>query len=120
MRPPPNILHEAVHKFTPRDADTATLEAMVERGELHGALPRFALRSLGISDKVELLVQMLTKIDSKTRNEWIDQRATIVKVEAHRYLMHIEADLADNRKVVCYETVHVHQALHASFRYLTP
>ena len=30
LQPPPNLLHEAVHKFTPRDADTATLEAMVE------------------------------------------------------------------------------------------
>ena len=88
LQPPPNLLHEAVHKFTPRDADTATLEVMVERGELHGALPRFALRSLGIGDKVELLVQMPTEIDGETRNEWIDQKATIVKVEAGRYLEH--------------------------------
>ena len=36
LQPPPNILHEAVHKFTPRDADTATLEAMLEKGELVG------------------------------------------------------------------------------------
>ena len=42
-------------KFTPRNADTATLEAMMERGELPGALQRFAPRSLGISDEVELL-----------------------------------------------------------------
>ena len=36
LQPPPNVLHTAVHKFTPRNADTATLEAMVERGELPG------------------------------------------------------------------------------------
>ena len=36
LQPPPSVLHTAVHKFTPRDADTATLEAMLERGELVG------------------------------------------------------------------------------------
>ena len=36
LQPPPSVLHTAVHKFTPRDADTATLEAMLERGELIG------------------------------------------------------------------------------------
>ena len=36
LQPPPSIMHTAVHKFTPRDADTATLEAMLERGELIG------------------------------------------------------------------------------------
>ena len=30
LQPPPNVLRTAVHKFTPRDAGTATLEAMVE------------------------------------------------------------------------------------------
>ena len=36
LQPPPSILHTAAHKFTPQDADTATLEAMLERGELIG------------------------------------------------------------------------------------
>ena len=36
LQPLPSILHTAVHKFTPRDADTATLEAMLERSELIG------------------------------------------------------------------------------------
>ena len=99
LRPRPNVLHTAAHKFTPRNADTATLEAMVERGGLHGALQKFALRSPGIGDEVELLVQMPSEIEDKTTNEWIDQRATIVKVEASRYLVHIEADLANDRKV---------------------
>ena len=42
VQPPPNVLHAAVHKFTPCDADTATLEAMVEQGKLlvPGALQR--------------------------------------------------------------------------------
>ena len=35
-QPLPSVLHTAVHKFTPRDANTATLEAMLERGELVG------------------------------------------------------------------------------------
>ena len=39
----PNVLHTAVDKFTPCDADTATLEVMVERGELLGALQSFTL-----------------------------------------------------------------------------
>ena len=119
LQPPPNLLHEAVHKFTPRDADTATLEAMVERGELHGALPRFAPRSLGIGDEVELLVQMPTEIDGETRNEWIDQKATIVKVEAGRYFIHIEADLADG-KVAWYEAARVRRALRTPLGYSTP
>ena len=42
---------------------------------------------------------MLTLIDGETKNEWIDQKVNIVKVEAGRYLMHIEADLADDGKV---------------------
>ena len=101
LQPPPNVLHAAVHKFTPRDVDTATLEVMVEQGELPGALQRFAPRSLGIGDEVELLVQMPTDRDRgrETKNEWINQKATIVKVEAGRYLVHVEADLANDKKV---------------------
>ena len=34
LQPPPSILHTAAHKFTPQDADTATLEAILEKGEL--------------------------------------------------------------------------------------
>ena len=30
LQPLPHVLHEAVHKFTPRNADTATLKVMVE------------------------------------------------------------------------------------------
>ena len=110
LQPAPNVLHTAVHKFTPRDANTATLEAMVEQGELPGALQRFALRSLGISDKVELLIQMLTEIEDETMNKWIDQKATVVKVEAGRYLIHIEANLTNDGKVVLFEATHIHQA----------
>ena len=77
---------------------------------MHGALPRFAPRSLGIGDEVELLVQMPTEIDGETRNEWIDQRATIVKVEVGRYFVHTEADL-DDGKVAWYEAARVRRAL---------
>ena len=45
------------------------------------------------------MVQMPTKIEGETKNEWIDQKVTIVKVESGRYLIHIEADLADDGKV---------------------
>ena len=34
LQPPPSILHTAAHKFTPQDADTVTLEAILEKGEL--------------------------------------------------------------------------------------
>ena len=37
LQPLLSILRTAVHKFTPQDADTATLEAMLERGELIGS-----------------------------------------------------------------------------------
>ena len=58
LQPLPNVLRTAVHKFTPHDAGTVTLEVMVERGELPGCtgtLPGFKPRSLGIGDAVELL-----------------------------------------------------------------
>ena len=79
---------------------------------LPGALPRFALRSLGIGDEFELLVQMPTEIDGETKNDWIDQKAAIVKVEASRYLrvVHIKADLADDGRVVWYKAACVRQA----------
>ena len=57
---------------------------MVERGEIQGP------HVLGISDKVELLVEMLTEIEGETKDKWIDRRATIVKVEGNRLLMHCE------------------------------
>ena len=34
LQPPAHVLHIAVHGFTARDTDSATLEAMFERGEL--------------------------------------------------------------------------------------
>ena len=88
-QPPPSVLRTAVHKFTHQDADTATLKAMVERGELLGTLQSFALgrpHVLGISDKVELLLKMLTKIEGETKDKWIARRAIIVKVEGNRFL----------------------------------
>ena len=81
LQPPPSILHTAAHKFTPRDADTATLKAMVERGKLPSTLQRLAPgqpRALGIGDKVELLLEMPTEIEGETKDEWIDRRATIL------------------------------------------
>jgi hypothetical protein len=58
---------------------------------------------------------MPTEIDGETRNEWIDQKATIVKVEASRYFIHIEADLADG-KVAWYEAARVRWALRTPLR----
>ena len=115
LQPPPNVLHTAVHKFNPCDADTATLEAMAGRGELPGALVVAALQSfalsrahaLGIGDKVELLVEMPTENEGETRDEWIDRWATIVKVEAHRFLIHGEADCSVGKNVEWFELVHV-------------
>ena len=43
LQPPPSVLRTAVHRFNARDADTATLEAMVGRGEIQGALQGFTL-----------------------------------------------------------------------------
>lgn len=37
LEPPPATLHVAVHSFTVWDAETATLEAMFERGEIQRA-----------------------------------------------------------------------------------
>ena len=50
----------------------------------------------------------------------IDQKVTIVKVKASRYIIHIEADLTDDRKVVWFEAAHIHQAPWVSFSCLTP
>ena len=92
LQPLPSVMHTAVHRFTPRDADTATLKAMLERGELIGtpAESFFPSRlcTLGISDKVKVLVEMLTEIEGENKDEWIDRQATIVKVEDSRHLMH--------------------------------
>ena len=92
LQPPLSVVHTAVHKFTPQDADTTTLEAMLERGELISTpAESFFLnrqRTLGISNKVEVLMEMLTEDEDEMRDEWIDRQATIVKVEEGRYLMH--------------------------------
>ena len=74
---------------------------------------------MGISDEVEMPIQMLTEIEGETKNEWIDQKATIVKAEAGRYLIHTEADLADDGKVVWFEVAHVRRAPQVSFGYST-
>ena len=92
LQPPPHIMHTAVHTFTARGTDSASLEAMVECGELFGATPR----ALSMGDKVELLVEMPTEIKGETKAQWIDKRATIVKVEAGRFLIHVEGDHAND------------------------
>ena len=66
----------------------------MERGKLLRALQGFALSRpcvLDVSNEIELLVEMLTKIDGKTKDEWIDIRAIIVKVEGHRFLIHFKS-----------------------------
>ena len=99
LQPPPSVVHTAVHKFTPRDADTATLEAMLERGELIGTSAESFFpnqpRTLGISDEVEVLMEMPTEGNDETRDEWIDRQATIVKVEEGHYLVHFNVGPAE-------------------------
>ena len=105
----PNVLHTAVDN-TPRDADTATLKVMVERGELPGALQSFTLGRacvLGISDEVKLLLEMLIENEGDTRDKWIDRWATIVKVEDHRFLIHSKADRSVSEQVEWFESAHV-------------
>ena len=73
LQPLLSVLRTAVHKFTPRDADTATHEAMLERGELIGTTAEdfFPKRpcTLGISDEVEVLVEMPTEVEDETKDE---------------------------------------------------
>ena len=92
LQPPLSIMHTAVHKFTPQDADTATLEAMLEKGELIGTSAESFLpnrpRALSVSDEVEVLLEMPTEDEEETRDEWVDRQATVVKVEDDRYLVH--------------------------------
>ena len=69
LHPLPYIVRTAVHKFTPRDADTATLEAMMERGELIGTTAESFFpnqpRALLIGDEVEVLIGMPTEIEGE-------------------------------------------------------
>ena len=92
LHPPPYIVHTAVHKFTPRDADTATLEAMMERGELIGTTAESFFpnqpRSLLIGDEVEVLIGMPTEIEGEFRDEWVDRQAVVAYIEDDRYLVH--------------------------------
>ena len=124
LQPPPSVLHTAVRRFTSRDANTATLEAMVERGEIQGALQGFALsrpRVLGIGDEVELLVQMPTEIEGETKDEWINRRATIVKVEGNRFLVLCKGGQGVSDQVAYFESARVCQApTWRAFGYSTP
>ena len=92
LHPPAFIVHTAVHKFTPRDADTATLEAMMERGELFGTTAESFFpnqpRSLLIGDEVEVLIGMPTETEGEYRDEWVDRQAIISFIEDDRYLVH--------------------------------
>ena len=92
LHPPPSIVHTAVHKFTPRDADTATLEAMLERGELIGTSAESFFpnqpRALTVGDEVEVRIEMPTEDEEEFRDEWVDRQAVIVRVEDDRYLVH--------------------------------
>ena len=63
LQPPPCIMRTAVHMFAAHDADSATLEAMVECSEL----PRAAPCALSLSDEVKLLVEMPTEIEAETK-----------------------------------------------------
>ena len=123
VQPPPNVLRTAAHRFTPHDVDTASLEAMHggARRATRGSAELYAEgRVLGIGHEVELLVEMPTEIEDETKNEWIDKRATIIKVESHRYLVHIEVDLANNGKVAWFESARVRRAPRASYGHFTP
>ena len=53
-------------------------------------------------------------------NKWIDQKVTVVKAKASSYLIHIKADLTNNRKVVWFEVAHIRWAPWASVSYSTP
>ena len=68
LEPPPATLHVAVHSFTARNADTATLEAMLKCSKIQG--PSFALKVhlLVVSDDVELHVDLLTDIKDEFKS----------------------------------------------------
>ena len=95
----------------------------MERGELPGALQGFAPsrpRALGIRDEVELLLEMPPEIEGETKDEWFDRRATIIKVEARRFLVHCEAGHGVSDKVDWIESGCVRRAPRSMFGYSTP
>ena len=110
LNPPPETMHIAVHRFTARDADSATLEAMLERGDISsfriGA--EHARTGMSIGDSVKLLVDLPTDIEGESRPTWIDKQSTIVKAEEARILVYSEADSKTER----YARTHVQPKPH--------
>ena len=78
------------------DADAATLEVMFEHSKIQG--PSFVLKVhlLMVGDDVELRVDLLTDVEDKFKSQWVDKRATIVKVGV---LVHFDTDLHPDSKI---------------------
>ena len=105
----------AAHQFLARDADSATLETMIERSELpwHNGAPKCGAPRIG--DEVKLLFDIPTDVDDEVTPEWNDSRATIAKVGEGRVLVHSEF----REKADWFEAKHEHQAQRA-YGYSTP
>jgi hypothetical protein len=123
LEPPPHVLHIAVHGFTARDADTATLEAMFEQGELGGHAEfgssdvRTQNARLAPGDEVELLVELPTEVEEETRSEWIYRNSTIVKAVAGGFLVHSDSNLNADGRIERFPDEHVRRRTSG---YLTP
>ena len=97
---------------------------MLERGELVGTSRSAESffpsrpRTLDIGDEVEVLLEMPTEIEGETKDEFIDRRATIVKVEDNQFLVHSDAGPSEEL-VRWFESARIRRAPWA-FGYSTP
>ena len=91
LEPLPAPLLVDVHSITIQDADSGTPKVMLDHGKVHPLVPK--THPLAVSDNVKLHIDLLTNIKDEFKSQWVNKRATIIKVGNDRFLIHFDTNL---------------------------